>query len=176
MSFHHTPVFAATSWRPGPGFCVGAQISTLPPCTCAVQFIGSSVACAKKWIGIGRFDHAAAGLRAAVTSPSWRRIVLAALRPELGRLARKAVATLVGGRALVPVHLELFPRLFGAPPVIGDDGDAGHQPVQDPLPPSTTKAWRTPGSVLMASMIGADHLAAEDRAFLEHRIKHARHD
>jgi hypothetical protein len=31
--------------RPGSGFCVGAQISTLPSLTDAVQFCGSKVAC-----------------------------------------------------------------------------------------------------------------------------------
>jgi len=35
----------ATSVRPGPGFCVGAQISILPFWKCAVQFCGSSGMC-----------------------------------------------------------------------------------------------------------------------------------
>ena len=45
MSFSATPNVEATSCRPGCGFCVGAQISALPPLTEAVQFCGSSVAC-----------------------------------------------------------------------------------------------------------------------------------
>ena len=42
--FFLEPSVFATSARPGSGFWVGAQISALPSCTWAVQFIGSSVA------------------------------------------------------------------------------------------------------------------------------------
>ena len=42
-----TPSVVATSVAPGPGFCVGAQISTLPSLTCAVQFCGSMLICAR---------------------------------------------------------------------------------------------------------------------------------
>ena len=89
-----------------------------------------------------------------------------------GRIGGIAGAALLGGRALVPGDLELVAGLVRGPPVLGDNGD----PVDQPL---RVVAALDDKRVMYARQrfdrvgIGADHLAAKDRAFLEHRIKHA---
>ena len=45
-----------TSARPCAGVCVGAQISILPSLNCAVQFCGSSGACAMNGNCVRAFD------------------------------------------------------------------------------------------------------------------------
>ncbi len=47
MSSGFMPRVLATSWRPGSGFWLGAQISSLPSLYQAVVFWGSSGACAR---------------------------------------------------------------------------------------------------------------------------------
>ena len=86
------------------------------------------------------------------------------------RLLRKIVAVLADARAFVPLHRKLLARAEGVPGRIGHDGDAGREAAQIIEEKSIAHA----GQFFHLIEVGADGLAAENRAFHIRGVKHAR--
>ena len=137
--------------RAPPGVCVPAQISILPSANCAVAFIGSICA----WFRNGYAYAASTTLRRRLE----RRFDVAVRRawptPEASGASSAAFlsnAAVLSAAALLSFHVTFscWRALSRQPPRVGDDGHAADEAAQAcRLPPSTTNACFTPGSVLM---------------------------
>ena len=123
---------------------------------------------------VGRLHH----MRGTAQRACGVAVIAQAVRRRLGAerhgLAGKAFAALRARCAFVPLYLQVAARFFRTPPAVGNDRHAGHQPGE------VAAAFHYEGMAHARHFaqrieIGARHLAAEHRAFLEYGMQHARH-
>ena len=175
MSVCWMPGACAATPSPAAGVWLGAHSSILPSLNCADAVLRLERRVRDERIHVGALRRPCAGAGERLVDVA----VLAQLRlrtaplPSSSALRLEALAALRRRRVLRPRDLQLLARRLRLPPAVGDDGDAAAPAPCRLVPPSTTKACFTPGSVLISSRFARRDLRAEHRRLLVDGVQHA---